>query len=727
MFKRGGFVLGGAILLVLVGCSQNKGGGEEARFQKSGPNSTQWSDSKKYGKKEAESKYGRFELYTITDEYLKTRKAEITGKHLRSLNLQGEFGVDAYLLEGYELPNTVILAPKIMLRSSIKGTRPAVKRINGDWVELETQIALFDGTESQLYSGLGRKIYAENLKFRSPSKLLERIAGLLGGNPNFLSSLPCPESISIHDKLQGAFDVQIRTPMKSCPTNVFIPATVKFKKEEFEKFKAGFIRSGQSTVVAKFSLTTPITLSYGRFSIKSQPVFDAIEKAIKDSKKWINPEALTAALENVVTEIQRSVDQCIPQEPFAPLKDQIIETLFDTGTQPDCPDSLSVCYLLKNRPSDSEVLSLSLNREEFYGEKIAYESTSVLSDSLSERSAFLIKTDSQNLLEQPKEATINNALRTVSPGDIIEFSVQKARQTTYEFKEPVVRNISNMVCLAPYSECIDGNWICSNPNTEDYNCRQECTGGWKQQCIRGYGCGCAEMGPVCQGYSTICDQRRVCERLTAPERPTLPYRMDKQTPTAVDFAWECTSKTDSKCEPEHLQDQWQRITQFSHPFPVAELEQRNFSLKELELLLDGLKLKFSNNVVCNIRDLAPELISNTKFVIEFKNTEKCKPFDEMTSRPLHGPSLSVLSKVSFPRKFRCGELWENYLGERSYKCVLPNEEVLTQSSTLLEDTQAIKAGEPVGIWIPYFPRTEIEAQLRFVGGYFEAAPEGMSL
>jgi hypothetical protein len=724
--KRGGLVLGGAILLVLAGCSQNKGGGEEARFQKSGPNSTQWSDSKKYGKKEAESKYGRFELYSITDEYLKARKAEISGKHLRSLNLRGEFGVDAYHLEGYELPNTVILAPKIMLRSSIKGTRPAVKRVNGDWVELETQIALFDGTESQLYSGLGRKIYAENLKFKSPSKLLDRLSELLGGNPNFLSSLPCPSSISIHDKLQGSFDVKIRTPMKSCPTNVFIPATVQFKKEEFEKFKAGFIRSGQSTVVAKFELTTPITLSYGKFSIKSQPVFDSIVKSIKDPKKWMSAESVATVLEAAIADIQKSVDQCIPQEPFAPLKDQIIETIFDTGMQPDCPDSLPVCYLIKNRPSENDILSLSLNREEFFGEKIAYESTSILSDSLSERSAFLIKTDSQNILEQPKESTINNALRTVSPGDIVEFSIQKFRQTAYEFKEPVVRNISNMVCLSPYSECLDGNWFCTNPNTEDYNCRQECTGGWERVCVKG-GCGCYEWGQRCRSYSQVCDQRRVCERLTAPEKASLPYRMDKETPTAVDFAWECTSKTDAKCDPEHLQDQWQRITQFSNPFPTTELEQRNVSLKDLDFLLDGLKLKFSNNVICEARDLEPELISNTRFIIEFKNTAKCKPFDDQTSRPLHGPSLSVLSKVSIPGRFRCGELWENYLGERSYKCVLPDEQILTQSSTLLEDTQALKAGESVGIWIPYFPRTEIEAQLRFVGGYFEAAPEGMSL
>ena len=605
MFKQRAFIIA-ALLILSVSCTKNR---DQATFQKGAPDPGGLNDVVKYKKSEASSKYGRFELYSISDSYLKQRQAEVAGKRLKPLHLQSEFGVDAYFVEGYEIPRTVLIAPKIMLRSSIKGTKPLPREVSANEIELDTQIALFDGTESLISSGLGKKIYSDKIKIKSPEKLLATLKELVGGDPNFLGALPCPDSVSIVDPSQGSFDVKIRTPMKSCPTNIFIPAVVRFKKDEFEKFKAGFARSGSSSVTSYFSLGTPITLSYGKFTLNSQIIYDQIVGELKDPKEWSSADGLESTLASVITKIQASVEQCIPQEPFAPLKDQIISELFDVNTQPNCPDNKAICYLLKSRTLESKTIGISLRREDYFGDKLRYESSSVLSDSLSEQTSVLIRNNSPDLLSPPQSATINNALRTVSPGDIIEISVLKFRQSQYEFDNPKVQNISNPVCLAPFKECLAGQWNCTNPNIEDYNCRSECTGGWDRVCVRGPGCGgCYEWGQKCRSYSQVCDQRKVCERLEIPATPVLPFRMDKVSPTAVDFAWSCTNQTDSQCDPEQIQDQWQRITKFSNPFPRVSLVDEPFELALWENVLDGIRLQFSNGVECEKFPVSVEII-----------------------------------------------------------------------------------------------------------------------
>ncbi len=714
------------LVALATSCSKGDNSQKQAGFPKDAGTQPALNESSKYTKKETESSFGRFELYNITNEYLKTRHTEIAAKKLRPLNLQSEFGIDAYHIEGYEIPRTVLIAPKIMLRSSIKGTRPSIRQIDADTIELETQIALFDGTESNIASGVGAKIFSESLKFQSPNRLLQVLTDILGGPPRFLGSLPCPDSIVIADKNQGNFDIKIKTPMKSCPTNVFIPATVNFKKDEYEKFRDGFVRSGQSSVTAKFSLLTPITLSYGKFSIKPKSIYEELKKSKIEEASPITADTLEAALSKTIEAIQKSVDQCIPQEPFAPLKDQIINAFFDTKTQPDCPDFQPICYFLRKRPTDGSLLTLSIKREEFFGDKVDYESTSVLSDSLSERSPLLIRSESQDLLSPPKTQTINNALRTVAMGDIIEFSILKMRQSVYDFKNPLVQNITNPVCTAPFVNCIAGNWTCTNPNTEDYNCRQECTGGWDRICMRGMGCmgGCLEWGQKCRSYSRICDKRRVCDTLKTPDLPTFPF-IESNVPAWPNFSFTCTQKSGPQCNPADIQDQWQRITKFSNPFPLSELQPKITTYDDLKTALEGITFQFSNGVICDADSLKPEIISGTKFIIEFKNTDKCKPYDADTSRPYHAPNLNVLSSVTFPTEFKCGELWENWVGDRSYTCNLPTGEALKLETTVKQDSINIQSGKRIGLYVPYYPRTEIEAQLRYVGGYFEAAPEGL--
>ncbi len=368
------------------------------------------------------------------------------------------------------------------------------------------------------------------------------------------------------------------------------------------------------------------------------------------------------------------------------------------------------------------------------GVPIKIVSESILTDFMSEHQPLYLKSESKNLLLPPEEGRVNHILRTVEEGDLVELKINTLRKSNVEFSDPIVQNIENQVCLAPFQECSSGHWTCTNPNSENVNCRNVCTGGTELVCTKTEklclfpfkgGCvdWCSHYEERCKGWSQVCDQRRVCDRIPAPGQPALPYRIDQGAPGASDFAWICDSITAPQCAAGNYENQWQRITKLSPPYLKPEWTAEAVSPQRLRQIIDGLSFEFSNEVRCKLSDLKVQILAHNRLAIEFTNTEKCTPFNESTRIPGHAPSLSILNQISFASEYTCGEVWENYQGNRTYTCVLPNGEVKKFESTVKVDEALWGQNQPIGIHEPYYPQLEIEGELRFVGSYLESQPK----
>lgn len=714
------------LLISLVsGCTKKSSDESGTSFRKDEvPLQNTSSKESDYDFKESKSSFGAIQVYTIKTEALKKLTEKLKNARLRPLNLESAYGVTAYHIEGYEIPRTVLIVPKIVFRSSINGRRPILKDEGSGRASLQTQFALVDGITDVISSGMGARSLSSGFTIKNPSAFLSELKDILGGVPNFLANVQCPESVQIKDSSQGAFKIQLNTPLKSCPTNVFLPARVSFYKTEYDQFREHFLAQGELSVETAFSFGTPVTLAFAKFLLQKSVAKSGLAVTFPEVSKWHSSDELITGLQNFIEDMQKSFGQCIPQESFAQLKDQLVENFFETKIQPDCPSGLAICYKRNTQVDSSGVLDIAIKREDFLGSRVKYYSNALLSDTLSEKAPVLLKQSNLDPVKEPAPGTINNALRTVQEGDWIEFTVAKLRQTSYEFENPIVQNISNMVCLSPFKSCLAGNWKCTNPNSEDFNCRQECTGGWDRVCVRGEACmGCAEWGQRCRSYSQICDQRHICDRLTAPTLPLLPYRMDKDSPNAPDFAWECTNQTDNQCDPDRWQDQWQRISKFSTPKVSESLRERIPTYDDINTVISGLTFKFSNGSTCPLSLLTPRILSPTRVVFQIVNRSGCTIFRAQDRKSYQGPNLSIINAIAFKSEFRCGQLWEDFAGNRRYSCLASDGKLIELDSSVDRDAHLPSAAKP-GIWIPYFPRTEVEAQLRFVGGYFETEPEG---
>lgn len=743
------YIVALSIIMGLWGAGCSKGGTDSksppgaANFQRNDPPVDQPAPSPganpDFIRREASSRFGHLEVYQIRDQALGRRREALTGKKIKRLALAGDYNALVYQVEGHELPRTVIIAPKVMFRSSITGAR-LIGRLNRDGkVVLNGHIALVDGTQDRISSGSGGRLLSQNFLIRNPEGFRHELTAVLGGEPNFLSNVQCPDETILHDQNQGDFTVELRTPMRSCPLNSFVPVQVQLRPSEFQRLRESFLNNHAITLVSRFRLGTPVTVSFARFQFKRDLIWEEVRKKFSQPPASPTPaiqvppvseprefdiDTVQTGLAETIDTLQTSFEQCIPQEAFAPLKDRMVEEFFETRHLEECRDEKPICFRLRSNDSSVRDWQLSLRKEEYLGDPVALRLESNLSDTLSESHPFLIKAETTNPLIPPQEGTFNNTLRSIHDGEVIEFSVKKLRQSEYEFQDPQVQNISNRVCLSPFKECRDGSWRCVNTNEEDYNCRSECTGGWNRVCKRVNDCPmrCLEWEQRCGGYSQICDRRRICSRLVNPPMPRLPYRMSESNPAAPDFQWTCTNESDAKCDPDQWQDQWQRITRYSNPFPRNELQERAITSNDWEHIRNELGLHFSNGIDCRLADLSTEQVDSSRIIVRFRNTENCRPFNDSTSGPYRDPNLSIVNRMNFSSDFRCGELWENFRGERRYTCVLPDGTNSQLNSTVAQDAAAIARGQRVGIWRPYYPRTDLEAEFRFVGGYFETDP-----
>jgi hypothetical protein len=172
------------------------------------------------------------------------------------------------------------------------------------------------------------------------------------------------------------------------------------------------------------------------------------------------------------------------------------------------------------------------------------------------------------------------------------------------------------------------------------------------------------------------------------------------------------------------ENQWQRVTTFSTPSVSSNWRDDSISDEILNEMVDGLTVHFelpgpekTNILDCKMSDLEHRILADQRILITFKNTEKCKPFDEYTRLPGHGPGISLINQFSLTSEYQCGEMNEHWQGARTWTCRLPDGSERKTSSSVDEDKAASMRGERIGIYERYYPRTEISGESRIIGSY----------
>lgn len=724
-------LVAGAVLQ--VGCTKKPSvsetsGGSEAAIPRADGAPAQEQD---YVRTAKESPFGRMELFSITPAAFNKRREALLKHAIRRLDLPGSFNTEVYALDGFETPGAVLAKPRLFLRSSVTGDRVRFQENRDGLVVAEVSVALVDGLAPQLFTGKGTRNLPDELTVKNRDDLLNAVEKALGQKPVFLSNIRCPEEIKLRAEGVGVFPVAFKTKLKSCPINTFFPAEITFKKEEWDGLMFAFATGAGVEVETKLNLSLPLTLDYAKFAVKRSAAQAALRRALKDSAEPFTAEQVTDVVKALVDLIQKSFDICIPQELFTPIQDEIVRDQLRMATQPDCPKGAGICFFWNPDAPTVGEYALNTRREEYVGRPLLLDTTAPVNDYLADRQEFMIRALPDSPLAPPQSSELNQLFRTIREGEIAEFRVKQLHLGEITFVEPKIERISNKVCIEPFALCMEGRWRCTNPDTENYNCRSVCSAGYDRRCKRGYPClGCFEWEDVCRGWSQVCDQRRVCDRLTPPGMPSLPYRTDKVSPSAPDFAWDCTKYAQDQCDPDKWEDHWQRVTTWSLPSATPRLTPAEWKSEYWERVLSGVSIKFSSasdqgteTTVCPISALAHRVVGNDRLVVVFRNTAKCSPFNEQNRKPGYGPSLGLLNQIVFPSDFQCGSVTENWEGKRRYVCRLPEGSEVALETTVAEDEQRLKRGEPLGIHKPYFPRVELQGSLRMAGSYFESRGE----
>lgn len=722
------------LALFWMGCAKSSGpaSGPEnptSATNRAGPSGQDYSQSTKV------SRFGTLELSSILPDAYNKRRAALTQQALRRLELGGDFNTDVFALDGYETAGAVIARPRVFLRSSVTGERERLRENTDGLLVASVSIALVDGMASQLFTGKGTRSLPAEFLVRNREALLVAVEKALGKKPVFLAAVACPDKVQLRVQGVGQFPVQFKSKLKSCPINTFFPAEITFKKDEWEGLISGFAEGRTVEVEAKLNLATPLTLDYANFRLGQKTLRKTLLSFLKNVSEPFTANQIADAGRGLLDLIQKSFDLCVPNELFTSFQDGVVRDYLKPVIRPDCPNGMSICFFGNGDAPDSGEYGFAVRREEYVGRPLLIESIAPVSDYLAERQEFMLRAQSDSPLAPPQTSEVSQLFRTIQEGEVAEFKVKQLQLGQLIFPEPVINRVSNQVCIQPFALCMDGRWRCTNPNSEDYNCRNVCSAGYDHRCKVSHPClcgqygtgGCCQWEDVCRGWSQACDRRRICDRLPAPGVPSLPYRTDKVSPNAPDFAWDCSRYAQNQCDPDKWEDHWERVTTWSLPSMSPQLRPSDWKPEYWNRVLAGLSVRFSSateqgtaQVVCPMSGLEHRLIGTDRLIITFRNTASCSPFNDVNRKAGYGPTISLLNQIVFPADFQCGSVTENWEGKRRYVCRLPDATESTLETTVAEDQQRINRGEPLGIHKLYYPRVELQGSLRMVGSYFES-------
>ncbi|MGK5087905.1 hypothetical protein WDW86_10135 [Bdellovibrionota bacterium FG-2] len=678
------------------------------------------------------SDYGLVEAQTISPRYLRELRARTQGSELVRLRVGKLDAVSVYWLKGYEFKNAVVFQPKIFVSSSLTGGRPRIIEGPDATASMTVALAFVDGMTPNLSTPFGPREVPSQYRINDLAGIKDQLYKIMGGAPLILGFNRCPVKLALQMEAQTKISIVLPPGLTTCPINTFIPATIRASKDVLRRLLEDSITRGVPEISAKWDLSTPIAVKAVSAHIKNEPMEKRLDAVWKRGGTVLATEAVEQ-IDLLAREVFKDLDLTPSQLLLNDLSTQVIKQDFSELPRAQCPNGVR-CFK-RNAVGTGRDFDLNDIDNEYFGPEMPIAARAALYEIISEKSAIMLKRDDRNFFDPPV-GELNNTLRMVSEGDLIEINLEKFLKTEIRTPEPVVRFEPNKSCVETFMQCTNGGWICINKGTEPDNCRTAYeTVGRCDRCTDviapGANChvfGCDPIALACtkqcggtrcdacareQKGITICDQVPLCLRLSkSPPPKPVPYRVNPTPIMTADFVWVC-SRFEEVCA--RYEEHWERFTQFAEPALGVTSVERPLMELDLTQIVGGLDLRFLSSGPNKRYDVTCPMLkfdwhfSGTRLFARIQNVAGCPDiFNQDNRREGYAPTLSIINRISMPERFRCGSLTETYRGEMFNVCVLP-------------DGSREESHEP--IWKSYFPRVELQGSIRVLGAYFESELE----
>jgi hypothetical protein len=612
------------------------------------------------------------------------------------------------------------------------------------------------------------------------SKLLQNQVMSEFGAVEFPNTFSCPDTITFETSSRSVslplFDLG-----NFCTHNQVLSASIPAHGPDLDDVEADFLHKGEITASVWVKLVTPIVSETVLLELSNEKVLDLLLHESRSGTRASSDLARTSAnlkqfANRIVSEMQLPATLRMRQE----IENTLLRTFFVSLPCEASKDGW--CAYLT--PPPIAKTSLLLNRYYELPATLQRHVRSNQRDLMNQGPVhFQLTSEQTNLLVQPGESD-HPLLSTVRQGDALDIEITDIQKTILERNEPKAARISNLVCLDPYKDCLEGRWKCvaegtvKKQRTIHHGCEKlrnlktnaVCllTNPPKEKklpnasvltpvmCENPDQFKPLKQGETKDGFecvlartSTVEDEIPVCDTLPSPPLPPLPTRTSKiadiKSPTGTyetvdlterstsdnsgryfddkakrelrveilktEFQWQCTKESETKCDPDKLQDQWTEITTFSEPLLAADyasvpLTEDLFTQVQQSL---GVKLIAAHSTkVCDLTDLLISKNAPNRLTIAIRNTPTCEFFDQEELNRSLPFKLALVHKLSQKESFPCGYRVDSWNGKRSYTCNLPDGQVLSQHTTIAEDAQR----ERRGIWADYFARFRISGTFR---------------
>ncbi len=719
------------ISLGLVACSEKKANIPQSPLLKA-----EELDASHFTKREKSNAYGSFSVSVIKDNYLKMAEETAKSLSLESLHTDS-FGFQTYLIKNHPVPGTVLILPKILAKNNFGNEKPSLERLPNGKTRLFFDVAFIDGLEGAAGYGLNGYPLRGDYKIENKVDYLKFIQSKTGFQPKVSSINSCPDTLNISFQDKSPLVLTAQSDVQACPMNTFVHYEITLMDEEYADFIKVLSRGDKAQISASINFSSGIITAYHDYKINLGPLKKQLNEKVTGSAEALTELSVDKLLEKLFSDLDIGFSESAfsTKTLIREIKNSLFDRNFSCGGD-------SECLKLKSSSFDGVVLPIKQNEAIPSKGQLSVNSSAELQDAISETSPIVIESQVKDLFNPPAGFLINNSMRSVMEGDVIELKVNRFLVKGFNLDEPKVTYVPNSVCTNPYSSCLAGSWTCTNTDIYHFNFRSVC-GGYYQRCTHtrhvcvafsvseaGHGhtiCDryedpCDAWVQDCNAWTQISDQKPMCQVLAAPHDVLVPFRMASY-PSDPNFRFDCNQKTDASCDASDFQNQWQSITNYALPVNVGKWNENDLKTLDTDKLIDGIQFQFSNGVNCNLREFNPEVLSQGVLLFHVLNTPNCKIFDEKSRMPLNYPGFSILSRFSQKMDYRCGQRSESFDRSIRYTCTDQMGTTSTLDSSVLDEARVLDQGKRAGIWKSYYPPVRLEAEMHFVGNNIESNSE----
>jgi hypothetical protein len=646
--------------------------------------------------------------------------------------IAGQFGnPELYQLIGaLEYEHEVLIVPRFFVRSAVFGGRVASSEDAAGRVTLRFPVALVDGLQSAVSSGLSSIPVPSALVIADPTGLQTALAAELGFRPTLRAFPACPESLMLNF---GGERLPARAllPRGLCPINQLFDVAVSGTPEQIRRLVEVDLVSGDVRLSGRLRLEPSFIDGMKSLELRTLALRSRLYQKFVELPFGLGAGAYllypAADVRKVTTELvnelltEAGVPALIPAE-AAPLVDDILAIHFDPEP---CSEGEGPCFRYRAQPLLEEPAhyldTFDLERVQLSGPEIVLSAR--LQGLSSDESAFVIAGEDTDDSVPPSSGRRGGLLRQMREGDLVELELTTLTARRREYLAPVfdaaLSRLDNSVCVrwgeppvreeTDYDNCVAWNEECARSRTVCVREKDVCREGSRECVDRGVGlcffC-CNRVDFVCHKWGRECaEQTTKCEEYKRTSCKTFGTKWVPAGPAP------CLE----------IENQWTKFWRLSeNPSVVTTSEEP--SKFDRETLFEGIRLQFTGyepdamgrfrlaTTTCPLSAFRPEISAENgalKLRLRLVNNRDagCEPFNRWNRKPGHEPELTVQNRLTAPEKYSCGYLEENWLGRRTYSC----------------PRLGLSSDQPV--LDTYYPRYSIQGALRLPGVRFGSVQE----